>query len=198
MHAHVTQRTLRFMTQDALHTLVLIDLQAEFLKWVNNSERLLSVVAEEIHYSVTTGSPIVFVEYEGDGPTHRRLYNLVPKKLRYRVEKTNDSALEALTRLQEKISLPKHYRIGGVNTDACILATVLDLSDGVPWVESLTVLAEACDSGDGPENHLWGLQEMERFANIEAKSNKRGTHPNNHKQPGQPLNAFSPLHSQLS
>lgn len=134
--------------------LLVIDMQPNFV--ASNNIRLIANCAREIRRAIRAGNRIVFVEYLGEGKTHRPLVQLVHEYDDYDTElyryprytvvgKTEDDGsaviYEHLKTLKRRG--PYTFTVIGVNTDACVRKTVLGLTKRRGTV--INVIKNACN-----------------------------------------------------
>ncbi|MBX9691318.1 MAG: isochorismatase family protein [Cyanobacteria bacterium] len=136
------------------YTLVIVDMQPCFS--AANDRATLQAIKKEIRRAKELGMPIVALEIDCFSPlqerlprTHKRLLELLVGYPRYRMEEKrfNDGsnavlwALEVLGCDEEG----RNLRVCGVNTDACVLDTVLGLAKRLPK-SRINVLKDACNT----------------------------------------------------
>lgn len=105
-------------------TLVVVDMQNEFA--ASCKLEVVTGVAAEITKAQQQHLPIVLVEYEGCGPTHKCLLQLLkgyPYKARVH-KKDDDGSTEIIRTLRRRGFNEECLRVCGVNVDACVWATV--------------------------------------------------------------------------
>lgn len=140
--------------------LLVVDMQPRFK--ASKHEWLLKNVANEIRAAKAAGWGIMFLEYSCDGAgsgvalaerTYGRLTRLVAKyKYAITVHKGyNDGSDEVLVAAEDwygpevtAMHIDDGIRVVGVNTEACVAATVNGLSKTRPDIE-ITVVGAACN-----------------------------------------------------
>jgi nicotinamidase-related amidase len=106
-----------------MNTLVVIDMQSRF-KAANYPNALITVTKEIIH-AKQQERPIVFVEYNGFGQTHKELLSLVKDyPLKSIIKKKCDDGSKPLMKALKKHKFYTNLRVCGVNADLCVAATV--------------------------------------------------------------------------
>jgi nicotinamidase-related amidase len=144
-----------------LYTLCVIDMQDYFAAAHRNGVRKACI--REIKKAMRNNAAILFVEYNNYGPTIELLTNLTKSakyKKTYHVIKYCDGGGYEVTEFIKKNHLPKlNIRVCGVNTDYCVLATVLGINRR--WQDTkIHVVADACDSTDSHKDGLRVLANM--------------------------------------
>lgn len=126
-------------------TLVVVDMQPYFA--ASQHPDTLAAVEREIRSAIEREAPIVVLEFEDSGKTHESLMRLLRKyrRLAVRVKTTDDGSAWVTSACRQHGFGMKHFRICGVNTDACVLATVLGLTDRIPDC-TVEVVRDACNS----------------------------------------------------
>lgn len=139
-------------------TLLVIDMQDYFS--ASHSERVQRACIREIKRAIREKATIIYVEYEGYGPTIPQLTD-VTSSAKYRkayhvIKDDDDGGQEVIDFLKEK-HLPRlKLRVCGVNTDYCVLATTRSLQWRMPGSQ-ITVVGDACNSN---HNHKKGLSNL--------------------------------------
>ena len=134
-----------------MHTLVVIDMQEEFSAARN--KRIQQAVIQEIQRSRAKRWPIVIVEFEESGgtlPIIRRACKGYPRAVTV-TKDYDDGSSEVLEALGD-ITKCRKVRVCGVNTEACVWATVKGLQRQGVKVE---VWGPGTDSED---DHEFGLR----------------------------------------
>lgn len=144
------------------YTLVIIDMQAQFR--ASEDKRTINNCKKQIRTAIKDRAAIIFVEFNGFGPTLPELTKLTEKYNRsFHITKSYDDGSRQLKNflLTHRVS-KKNLKFCGVNTNACVLSTVygthLKLRDS-----NLTVIADACNSTYG---HKSGLLDLKRYAKV--------------------------------
>lgn len=149
-------------------TLVIVDMQPEFLQRVQDSESVVRACLQEVSRAQQYNEPVVFLEIRNGcccreclvepGLNHIPIRPTLPELraaagLHYlKVKHANDGS----GHVKEVVSLerlPESFLVMGVNTDACVLATVRGLRKLYPSAP-IEVVSEGCGSSVG---HQWGL-----------------------------------------
>jgi hypothetical protein len=123
--------------------LVVVDMQITF----RASEEVMQGVIREIRKSRTKKEWIVILEYDQCGRTATRIlkelwhYSRVIRMVKY----IDDGSIAVFHAMRRKNIRPKHIKVCGVNTSACISKTVEGLNLlSIP----ITVLSNACANKD--------------------------------------------------
>ena len=121
----------------------------------------------EIKKAINNKDTILFVEYIGYGQTLPRLTNLT-KHINYTkayhiVKGNNDGSKEIKKFLTKHKLVSKVIKIIGVNTDFCVLETVLGINRKFPK-SNINVIADACATNAG--GHISALRNMKQLANV--------------------------------
>jgi len=135
------------------YTLVIVDMQPCFS--AANDPQTLDAIAAEILKAKERRMPIVTLEIDCFSPmqdernprTHKRLRKLLEGYSLHRMEEKrfNDGSWAVLYALDRFDVEPRCFRVCGVNTDACILDTVLGLAKKLPKGR-IFVVKDACNS----------------------------------------------------
>lgn len=124
------------------YTLVIIDMQEGF--YVKSRMPVTSACALEIKKAIKNDARILFVEYEGFGPTLKKLKALTKGYPKTSViKKENDDGSYELMCAINKRKYPKTVKITGINTSYCVHDTVSGLVAGAPLYK-IEVIAKAC------------------------------------------------------
>ncbi len=135
-------------------TLVVIDMQRRFA--AANDAQTREAVAREIRDARAKGWAIVVVEYRepdsGDPQdmTHGDLMQWLRRPAPYAhcqivCKQQSDGSAEVITACKQRGFSTESFRCCGVNTDACVLATVEGLVYAFPTA-TVTVVRDACNS----------------------------------------------------
>lgn len=160
--------------------LIVIDMQRKFPA----AEHVLGEVIKHIQRARRRSEWILVLEYEGIGHTMRRItdelkgYDKVIRKLKWRDDGSpfvldalmlgwrSDWGLSHLTR-----RIPRTFKVCGVNTGACVYATVLGLNQ---MDAKITVLSKACahycniEKRLKPSVHRESLRHMKRLKHVKV------------------------------
>lgn len=129
--------------------LVVVDMQPGFRASCN--EATLSAVEREIRSAVEAGDAIVILEYKKYPATHARLLELVDGVYERHavVTKKDDDGSEELVDACLEHGFPGgKFRFCGVNTHACVMRTVLGLSNKLDD-SRIDVVKAACNDENG-------------------------------------------------
>lgn len=125
------------------YVLTIIDMQPTFK--ASNTRRILNHIRKLIISAKKDNAFIIYAEYRNCGPTHESLTKLTDDyKHRSFVNAYQNSKSDAIvSKLTQKKIISDRMIICGVNTDACVQATVLDLSTSLPnW--SFEIIKDGC------------------------------------------------------
>lgn len=134
-------------------TLIVVDMQPEFDAALNPN--VVVGVTLEIQAAVARKSPIVFVEYDEAGDTHKGLYSLAKgyrKKARI-IKYEDDGSRQIIRTIRRREFDLSHLRVCGVNTNACVQSTVEGLLKRLP--ESKIEVAKAACGTCSFWNYDW-------------------------------------------
>lgn len=133
-------------------TLVVIDMQPVFE--AAGRPKVIAGVTREIIQTKIANGMIIFVEYSGFLPTYTPLLDLVKGySSRIRIKKRNNDGSEQIVRfLESSDCYADHFRICGVNTNACVRDTVSGLLSKT--TAKIEVVRDACDWAD-TEKYDW-------------------------------------------
>lgn len=143
-------------------TLVIVDMQHEFEAALDPN--VVVGVTYEIIQAKEYGSPIVIVEYDGFGRSHDAFFSILKNYRRKAVIKKNDDdgSNEVIRALKRRRFNPFHLRVCGVNSDACVLATVEGLLDKLSQ-SKIEVVKRAC----GTDHRGFTWREFVRHPNLQ-------------------------------
>lgn len=119
-------------------------MQLDFLRVSNR--KLTTNCIRALNKAVIDNAPIIFLEYEGSGKTINELTNVVQDYENcFYIEKYIDDGSSKVAEIIEDYNIvPDKFVIAGVNTDACVLATVRGLR--MRYDQDISILESACDS----------------------------------------------------
>ena len=126
------------------YTLICIDMQPGFV--AAKDPVTINACAKEISFAIENKNPIIIVEYKYNGPTWPRLTNLVRDyPFVSFIKKNDDDGSEDIMNFFYRCKIqPERIRIVGVNTDACVLATLYSLYTASCF--RLEIVRKACNS----------------------------------------------------
>ena len=143
--------------KDACHvkeyTLVVVDMQPDFP--ASNNPATLRAVEREVRKAIKHRLPVVVLEIpyfspldeDGLKPTHRSIMRLLTGYDHYRVvqKRWSDGSSHVILTCEDSKYMKHRFRICGVNTDACVLETVLGLAKRLPKCK-IRVIKNACNT----------------------------------------------------
>ncbi len=142
--------------------LVLIDMQPHF----EASQNPLTIEAckDEITNAISKGWYIFLLEWIYEGPTDSRLTRLTDGyELTSSITKDRDDGSDSIMSHVYRLGIVNSkFRVCGVNTDACVLATVHGLAHH-PRGRPVEVVSAACWSD---YSHTSGIERMKKFDNV--------------------------------
>ena len=108
-------------------TLVIVDMQPSFT--ASTDPNTIIAITHEIIAAKQQKDAILIVEYQGSGRTHSGFDNILrgyPHKAR--IKKNDDDGSTEIIRALNRRNFPqKTLRVCGVNTDCCVLETIVGL-----------------------------------------------------------------------
>ncbi|HEY9870731.1 MAG TPA: isochorismatase family protein [Candidatus Obscuribacterales bacterium] len=135
------------------YTLVVVDMQPDFP--ASKDPATLAAVQREVKRAMHFHCPVVLLEVpyfspldeEGYKPTHRSIMQLLSGYDRYQVVQKifSDGSLNVINTCEWKKYGTKRFRVCGVNTDLCVLETVLGLARRLPE-STIKVVQDACNT----------------------------------------------------
>jgi nicotinamidase-related amidase len=130
-----------------MYTLVIIDMQEGFE--ASFEPNVVAGVTQEILLAKSLKLPILVVEFSDNGDTHYGLMRLIAGYNRKaKVAKIDDDGSDVIIRALRRKKFPKDMlRICGVNTDCCVLATIVGLIRKNPTVK-IQVPKHACNTSE--------------------------------------------------
>jgi len=144
------------------YSLIVVDLQKEFtaannISTINACQNLLIQAMED-------NATIIFLEFIGCGRTMETIYDLVDNYYNiYVLKKPSCDGSSYIKKLTASFEIPTmHFKVCGVNTDACVLDTVLGLSHSYPDAV-VEVIESACNSD---LDHNKAISIMEKKSNV--------------------------------
>lgn len=154
------------------YTLCVIDMQAHFS--AANGQRVIQSCKREIKKAMKDGATILFVEYDGYGPTLPALTGLVKqagyKKVHTVLKQDNGGGKNVTDYLRQKHLTRANMRVCGVNTNYCVLATVQGINQHMSN-SYLSIIADACASSTS-QGHKHGLEAMHKLNNVKVLRRK--------------------------
>lgn len=125
-------------------------------------------VKQEILRAIQLDMPIVILEYDVDdlGATHKEIMDLVadypraivigraPRRRGQAEHERDNGADEVVEACLGHGFLTEGFRVCGVNSDACVVRTVVGLSSLAPSCR-ITVVQDACNSTNGRNTHVF-------------------------------------------
>lgn len=155
------------------YTLCVIDMQAQF--GAANGAKVQQSCVREIKKAMRDKATIVFVEYEGYGPTLPVLTNLVKdakyKKVHHVLKQSNGGGHQVANYLKTKHLTRSNIRVVGVNTSYCVLATVQGMNTHLN-TSNLHIVADGC-SCHYPKSHKYGLDAMRKMERVKILREKK-------------------------
>lgn len=144
------------------YTLVVVDMQEEFT--AARDTNTIIECEELILEAISDHATIVFLEFTGCGRTMDSLYELVDNHYNvFFLRKSGCDGSNHIMRNNKAFELQEiHFKVCGVNTDACVQDTVLGLSSKYPEAV-IEVISSACNS---EVSHLSGLATMALRSNV--------------------------------
>ncbi len=145
-----------------MYTLIVVDMQARF--HASKRDRVRKNCLREITQAVKDDAHIIFLEYNGCGPTLPELTEALHTKCFFKNKWNDDGSAEVeSTVLLNK--LPKHFKVCGVNTDCCVRATVAGLTARFSMA-TIDVIVDACDSDWNHEGGVTTMTAMKGNVNV--------------------------------
>lgn len=129
--------------------LVVVDMQPGFR--ASCREATIKAVEREIRLAVQAREPIVILEYKKYPATHERLLSILQDKydgFAVVTKKDDDGSEELIDACLEHGFPGGAFRFCGVNTHACVMRTVLGLSEKLDE-SRIEVVMDACNDEDG-------------------------------------------------
>lgn len=142
--------------------LAVIDMQPHF-KASQNIRTILSC-QEEIRWAISQKWYIFMVEWIYEGRSDSRLTDLTdPYELTSTIKKDRDDGSDVIMAHVRRLGIiNSKFRVCGVNTDACVLATVHGLAHH-PRGRPVEVVSAACWSD---YSHINGIDRMKKYDNV--------------------------------
>lgn len=124
-------------------TLVVVDMQPHF-DAARNPNVVASVTREIIKTILSDGS-VIFLEYEGCGPTIPALFDLTKGyRKRSRIQKPDDDGSKEVKSCLKRREFDDNYiRVCGVNAECCVYSTIEGLLKRLP-TSKVEVVKDAC------------------------------------------------------
>lgn len=142
------------------YALVIIDMQWNFPS--SRDARLQTNIIRQIRLAKKKNYPIICLEYIGDGRTIPKIRKeLEDYKNKFFFRKNWDDGSDKILSIKNK--LPSKFRVCGVNTDACVFETVVNLSDELCC--KIEVLSKSCNSLT-KNRHYEGLEMLKNIKNV--------------------------------
>jgi len=145
------------------YTLIIVDMQACFSASTKKTVQRNCQI--EIRKAIKNNANIVFLEFEGYGPTLSSLTDIVADanySKNYRAIKPINDGSESVLSLLRKKKLPRtNFRVCGVNTDCCVYSTVEGLDVKISKNLKIEVVSKACGS---QYSHKEGIEDMQNLS----------------------------------
>ncbi len=149
-----------------MYTLAIVDMQ-----WYFGASHKASVIAackREIRQAMKARAAILFIEYANCRSTISTLKKIV-RDARYNraatiIKNDDDGSPEVITAIEHN-KFPRTLRVCGVNTDACVQATVEGLASDLRRAK-IKIIADACNTESGKDGHEEALSSMVKFQNV--------------------------------
>jgi len=148
--------------------LTVVDMQTDFK--TSQYDPLIGNVKAAIEKAIQKDQPILFLEFEGFGPTDSRLTELVKgyKKAYFATKYSDDGSRQVKALADQLDSKPTKVKVCGVNASYCVLATVEGILESMKEVEKVKVLSDAC--GDwSPSEYQNGIKMMKLLDRVVLK-----------------------------
>ena len=146
------------------YILTIIDMQPTF--FTSNYQPVKDAVEDLILKAIDDGAYIIIAHFMKYGKTHNNLLNLVrnykDRSLVY--ANKNDKSDAIMTKILKKQIRTSFIKVCGVNTDACVQATVTGLSKTLPDFQ-IEIIKNACNSYS-QYDHNFGINEMALLNNV--------------------------------
>lgn len=124
--------------------LVVVDMQPDF--YASNNQQLINNICKLCESYISTGDPIILLEYLGYEKTHRHIVeasNNAPVLI-----KNKDDGSPKIKNYLKKTGLkPKEFFVCGINTDYCVKDTAVGLRHKTG--QNVTVIEKCCNTGNG-------------------------------------------------
>ncbi len=148
------------------YTLVVVDLQEQFVA-PNENKKLITNCIREIKKARDNQAKIILVEYYGCG---RILPVIQAAASRYDgtvyvTKHYDDGSNEIISKLDPMYS--SKLKICGVNTECCIIQTVVGLSKKLRSGSVIEVVHDACATSFGYVEHIAALRDMKKLPNVQ-------------------------------
>ncbi len=151
-----------------MYTLAIVDMQ-----WYFGASHKASVIAackREIRRAMKARAAILFIEYANCRSTISSLKKIV-RDARYNraatiIKNDDDGSPEVITAIEHH-KFPRTLRVCGVNTDACVQATVEGLANDLRRAK-IKIIADACNTESGMDGHEEALSSMVKFQNVKV------------------------------
>lgn len=130
------------------YTLVIVDMQPQFL--ASTKKDTLAAVEREIRFAMEKKAAIIILEYRNWGPTNPTITDLTDSYQRCAVSEKalDDGSREILNTCKEQGFSNRRFRVCGVNTHACVEATVSGLAKAASR-SRIEVVKETCNDSEG-------------------------------------------------
>jgi len=130
------------MTEE--YTLVIVDMQHEFLSWFieKTRNRLVENTCNFVALAMRDDAPIILVEYGGCGQTHGAIYETIEDYLvQETVTKYTADGSQEIIEAIESHNWPKKLLVCGIYGNECVFDTV----DGLRNKYDVSILPEAIE-----------------------------------------------------
>ena len=144
---------------------MVVDMQQDFN--AANGKSVVSNCKKVIKQAMLDDASIIFLEYNGCGPTKYELFNLTDGYANTYVDikDEDDGSLEVAVLIRKHKLNKNHIKVCGVNTDCCVASTVRGLTSRF-LNANIEILASACASD---WNHPSGLSALRKMPNVNVR-----------------------------
>jgi nicotinamidase-related amidase len=158
-----------------MQLLIVVDMQDDFLQGVYQRDRVTHWVTQEIEWVRSAGGAVIVLEFDTHGSTTLPILACLRDTTHHFGLKLQDDGSEEVAHLVAVNHYhPTSFRVVGVNTDACVYATVKGLRNRF-LTTPITVAANGCSSANRSNwllkgrkyRHRVGLEIIEGVPNVE-------------------------------
>jgi len=149
------------------YTLIVIDVQPHF----SAAKKVKRACIKELNKAIDNKAHIVFLEFETYGNTYQELMDVIKekkyKKIGVGLKWEDDGSDQVEEIINKKRMIKTKFKVVGVNTGYCVLATVEGLAKKYPKAY-IEVLSKACNSSYYHKTELGWIEHNKYLPNVKV------------------------------
>jgi nicotinamidase-related amidase len=149
------------------YTLIVVDVQPRF----SAAKKVKKACIKEINKAIDNKAHIVFLEFVEYGDTYQELIDVLKekqyKKFGIGFKEEDDGSDQVKEIITKKRMIKSKFKVVGVNTGYCVLATVEGLAEKYPKA-NIEVLSKACNSAFYHKTELGWIEHNKHLLNVKV------------------------------